>query len=158
MKTCTRCNRELSLEEFNTFRGKKTSRCSECLSELGEIKRRWYAGGGNVRQQEWLERMRKEQPFKWKARMLSRRLGWTITEQQLRGLWEAQGGICPLTLTAMDLFDSQIDHIIPKSRGGANDISNLRWLSSKANYAKGEMLDEEFLRLCNSVVRMAEAT
>ena len=46
-----------------------------------------------------------------------------------------------------------IDHIIPKSLGGAlDDPNNLRWVTVDANRSKGFMSDAEFVAFCKRVV------
>lgn len=46
----------------------------------------------------------------------------------------------------------EFDHIIPVSRGGDNSLDNLQICTKKANRAKGNLLPEEFINLCKSVV------
>lgn len=62
---------------------------------------------------------------------------------------------CYLTGVEIDIFDTksyEFDHIIPISRGGTNDLSNLGICSAKANRAKGNMTPDEFINLCRLVV------
>lgn len=66
---------------------------------------------------------------------------------------------CYLTGTKIDLTDSQsyeFDHIIPKSRGGKNDLNNLGLCTRTANRCKTNLTPEEFLELCKQVVRHHE--
>lgn len=62
---------------------------------------------------------------------------------------------CYLTGKPIDLLDSrsyQLDHIIPRSRGGANTLDNCQIALKEANYAKGNLMLDEFFQLCKSVV------
>jgi 5-methylcytosine-specific restriction endonuclease McrA len=64
-----------------------------------------------------------------------------------RRVWERDGGRCVLCKVAcrprkMDRYDrsadlGEIDHIIPKSRGGRNTMANLRLLCKTCNRQKG---------------------
>lgn len=38
----------------------------------------------------------------------------------------------------------EIDHVIPRSRGGTNKVDNLQWLCRPCNAAKGAMTPDEF--------------
>ena len=95
--------------------------------------------------------MKASDPFRWKAQQARRKLGWYIMAEDLRSLWLRQGGLCGLTGQPMDVMTATIDHIVPISRGGSNELSNLRWTTKAANQAKGNLLDEEFLALCRQV-------
>lgn len=64
--------------------------------------------------------------------------------------------ICYLTGRKIDLTDSasyQLDHIIPKIKGGDNSLSNLQITCKDANMAKAHMSLDEFYSLCIEVVR-----
>ena len=132
-------------------RMKRLRRTPGSAEKLRATSRRAYRNGGDVKQRERLERMRTADPFRWKAQQARRKLGWYITANELRSLWQQQGGRCGLTGQLMDIATANIDHIIPTSRGGSNELSNLRWTTKAANQAKGNLLDEEFLALCRQV-------
>ncbi len=51
----------------------------------------------------------------------------------------------------MEIEDAHLDHIIPITRGGGIDIGNLRWVCSQANFAKRNLMDDEFIKLCSDV-------
>ncbi len=56
-----------------------------------------------------------------------------------------------INLVRMDLYS--LDHIVPQSRGGTNDLSNLGITLLEANQAKSNMLLPEFLDLCEEILR-----
>ena len=45
-----------------------------------------------------------------------------------------------------------LDHIIPTSKGGTNDINNLGLCLKEANYAKGELSIDELYQLCENIL------
>ena len=77
------------------------------------------------------------------------KLGWLGARwKELRELLEKQDFICPLT--GRELVpgeNASLDHIIPKSRGGPNKIGNLQWLDNNINFAKRNLLPDEFAQL-----------
>lgn len=63
---------------------------------------------------------------------------------------------CYLTGVRIDLEDSSsynLDHIIPTSRGGSNNIDNLQICTKDSNYAKGRLMLDEFYDLCKKVLK-----
>lgn len=66
--------------------------------------------------------------------------------------WKIQRGKCALTGRKLTR-NAQLDHVIPKSKGGGDEPQNLRWVCQEANLAKRELLDKEFIALCLDVVK-----
>jgi 5-methylcytosine-specific restriction endonuclease McrA len=63
--------------------------------------------------------------------------------------------ICYLTGKSINLDHPEtynLDHIIPASRGGTNDLENLGICLKEANQAKGDLLLEELYDLCDSIL------
>ena len=47
----------------------------------------------------------------------------------------------------------EFDHIIPKSKGGTNTLSNLGLCVKDANTAKGDMSVDELVDLCKDILQ-----
>ena len=63
--------------------------------------------------------------------------------------------VCALTGRAIDLMNSksyQLDHIVPRSKGGSSNLDNCQLLCKEANQAKHDLSLEDFIQLCNEVV------
>jgi 5-methylcytosine-specific restriction endonuclease McrA len=63
---------------------------------------------------------------------------------------------CYLTGKDIDLSKSKtysLDHIVPRSKGGENSLDNCGLCCKEANMAKYDLLLEDFISLCDSVVK-----
>ena len=82
-------------------------------------------------------------------KILSRsQFGTPTRHQELKSLFE-KNSICPYTGISLTLgANASLDHIIPKARGGTDEIGNLQYVYScgpfDVNRMKGEMSEEEF--------------
>lgn len=66
-------------------------------------------------------------------------------------LWHKQRGRCALTGKRLDRT-AELDHIIPVSKGGKNEPSNLQWLAPEINQCKNDLTDQEFIAICKAVL------
>lgn len=78
------------------------------------------------------------------AKRRARKLGATIGEIDLAELWESQGAVCPLCGRSIDRslryphpLSPSVDHIVPLSKGGSHEQSNLQWTHLVGNQRKG---------------------
>jgi flagellar biosynthesis GTPase FlhF len=62
-------------------------------------------------------------------------------------LWEEQEGLCFYCLRELDSF--HLEHMVPISKEGLHDISNVCLSCPDCNLAKGTKTAEEFLASCN---------
>jgi hypothetical protein len=47
--------------------------------------------------------------------------------------------------------NASVDHKTPSTKGGADDLSNLIWVTRLVNSMKGELTQDEFLAICKAV-------
>lgn len=81
-------------------------------------------------------------------------LGSSARWQELKALLIAQGFRCAYSGKLLILGpDATIDHKIPRSRGGTNDIWNLHWVSRRVNTMKTDFTHEEFIRACEIIAK-----
>jgi HNH endonuclease len=81
-----------------------------------------------------------------------RRGGGTTTAIDLVRLWRRQRGLCAFTGRLLTRYNAELDHILPQSRGGDNEVDNLQWTIKEANRAKQGLTDKEFIILCQEIV------
>ena len=84
-------------------------------------------------------------------RWMANRKGSVRMRELLKKL-EQQGNRCALSGEPIDDKNSEIDHIIPVSRGGSSEIENLQWVTRKINRMKQTMTNEEFVEACRAVI------
>jgi HNH endonuclease len=66
---------------------------------------------------------------------------------------------CYLTGRKIDLNHSRsynLDHVVPKSRGGDDSLGNCQIACREANFAKGDLSYDEFIQLCKEVLEHHE--
>ena len=78
--------------------------------------------------------------------------GTKITSISLRAILERQEYRCSLTGETLNPEGCSLDHKTPLSRGGRHVNENVQFITNDANRLKGEMTNEEFIAMCQSVV------
>lgn len=77
-------------------------------------------------------------------------LGW---KKKRLAVWTRDEGFCKLCNRAVSLEDTTLDHIIPRSKGGSNAISNLQASHSLCNNQKGDGSPRQVLPRVSKKVR-----
>ena len=58
---------------------------------------------------------------------------------------------CALTGEPLDPSFAQLDHIVPVSKGGTHEASNIQIVTREINRMKGNLGNDEFIALCKRV-------
>lgn len=81
-------------------------------------------------------------------------LGSRTLAKDLLDLFNKQNGICPFTKLPLTIgVNTELDHIIPKTRGGKNELKNFQWVHKKVNQMKKNMLEDEFLTMIELIYK-----
>jgi 5-methylcytosine-specific restriction endonuclease McrA len=115
-----------------------------------EKQRKWHAANrekNTAKMREYYARR-----FFWAKACKLRKMG-AANYTELARLWKKQRGLCALTGRRLSRENAELDHKIPKSRGGGDEIDNLQWVTVEANRAKRDLTDGEFAELCGDVMR-----
>lgn len=73
------------------------------------------------------------------------------TACQLMQLIADQGYKCALTGLDLTPENSELDHKVPRSKGGSDHVTNLQWLHKTVNRMKGNMSEDRFVQMCRMV-------
>lgn len=80
--------------------------------------------------------------------------GHDIVADHIRlACWKSQSGRCMYCAVHLQRGDWHIDHKIPVSLGGANEVSNYQALCVPCNLRKGQMTDKQFRNRYRKLVR-----
>jgi 5-methylcytosine-specific restriction endonuclease McrA len=167
VKTCISCNLNKQPSEFVRDRRRSDGlypRCVTCSRvyyhrnrEAILAKNKAYRDKNRIRVRLWNKAYSHKRFFFTRAQNLKVReypkdvSTVFASPKELALLWKAQKGICPFTGRRLNRQNSQLDHIVPLVKGGTSEKSNLRWVHRDVNYAKRDLLDAEFLTLCQDI-------
>jgi len=157
-RTCTKCLEYKTWDSYFVSSKTKTgyqSECKTCKQErrVGrrDIKREKYCAKKNK------QKLKKEKPILVKARELRSRLlsrskdpgikQTTPTVAELEKWMTRDSYVCYYSGVDLTLDTVTVDHKIPISKGGTNELENLCIASHHMNTAKGNLTAEEFMDL-----------
>lgn len=163
-RVCTKCGIYKSWIEFNSAKTKhikikKTASCKKCKHEHRKSKGRNYKVE-KASAKEWKEHLKKTDPYLLKARNLRQGLLTRTKDLQIKSTtpttevlynWFLQSTpiYCYYSGVELNLLKKSnnkltVDHKIPLTRGGSNNIDNLCFASHHMNTAKGSLTEQEF--------------
>lgn len=89
----------------------------------------------------------------WFSNVSANHFGTRAYGEQLRDLWDEQEGRCAYTGEVLVPGENaSLDHRVPVTRGGSNDVSNVHWTSYRINRMKTDMTEDEFFAACKAVL------
>jgi 5-methylcytosine-specific restriction endonuclease McrA len=141
----------VKLRERKRLHMAKSRQSPETRQQYLGYQRKAWRNGGSEKRKLWMNEMRISDQWRWKALTIHTSVRGSLSGDDLQALWLAQNGLCGLTGRKLEFDDMQLDHKMPRSRGGDNSIENLRWVCKDANQAKHGLTDEEFVVLCSQV-------
>jgi 5-methylcytosine-specific restriction endonuclease McrA len=130
---CKNCNeRRSNLKKKNYSKWQKEKKCTQC-------------GNGDIVNNNLCE----------KHYLIStsfKRLGSGKYWRELKALLENQKFKCALTGDKISFDNMELDHILPTTRKGLSELSNVRWVTKEANRLKQNLTDKELKILCNKIL------
>jgi 5-methylcytosine-specific restriction endonuclease McrA len=70
---------------------------------------------------------------------------------ELWAIAKKQKMLCPFTGDKLTSENISLDHIIPRSKGGSNEPSNVRLVTKWVNLMRLNYTDEEFIKMCGKI-------
>lgn len=143
MPTCAKCEVEKPESEFRVRPERNNWRVPNCrpCERVTQIDNYYKA--------------KSTDPFLWRFRVIRNNISKEITPEWFEQQWKRQDGRCVLTGRKLDRMTFEVDHIIPRSKGGDGSLANLRFVCEEANTAKADMSDAELLQLCREIIGRA---
>ena len=117
------------------------------------VRERWNASRREAwdekygpQQRKYIQGLKERHFFQYRARLA----GGGVSALDLARLWKGQRGRCALSGTKLGR-DAHLDHITPRSKGGATTPCNVRWLDPWVNVALQDLTDGDFRDRCEQV-------
>jgi len=79
-----------------------------------------------------------------------------VTSKMILELVEHQRFRCALSGRKLTPETASLDHIVPLSRGGEHNLSNLWVLDHQVNMAKGTLMVDDFVAMCREVTQQQD--
>ncbi len=159
MRMCRKCRKKEADDQKELREDRKEkglcTRCGKRRARRDVLMCGWCQKGCTLRSRQ----RNKKTFFDRKARNGSGRHGSSysvLRAKMLWSLWKEQRGRCALTGIRLTRENCELDHIVPFSKGGTHERSNLRWLQKDVNQAKRALSDVEFIKMCRDVVSFSE--
>lgn len=103
-----------------------------------------------------VDKYRRRSIFRMLSTKLYSNFGVKINPFDLWKIAKRQRLICPLSGRKLNRSTISLDHKMPLSKGGTHNLDNLQFVHVNVNYAKNSLTDDEFLLLCEDVVKHAQ--
>lgn len=164
-KVCSKCKQEFPLTNEFWHRDSKTkdgffAYCKECNLNRNrqwkkdnpqkqyETNKKWRQSHSDKDKEyglAWARRNRDSvNAKKHRYRARKKNADGSYTLEQIQALYEAQNHRCYHCDIDLEVVGKSLDHLIPLSRGGSNNIDNLGWLCPGCNSSKRDKMPWEW--------------
>lgn len=170
-KICSLCKEEKELSNFGKHtKGYYRSVCNPCRG----IQAKEYSKSGKQkksRDKRNIKRVRDDTCclcinqktafsryclFHWVQRLVKKNMNEKNNDELVQNLldkFNLNEGTCFYSgVKILPGLTASIDHRIPKSKGGTNDITNLEWVHMGINTLKGNFTEKEFISKCAPIL------
>ena len=160
-KTCNKCGKELSLENFHKNRNGKYGRNGDCKECYNSMRREYNKRDKNLadKHRHWREKNQKENNvYYWnkRARKLNENaknrygLNDKVSGKEIMELYNSLKK-CSYCDTPLKNSECHIDHVKPLANGGSNFIENLTISCPKCNTTKNNKDQSDFYEYVKTV-------
>jgi len=147
-------NRDAGIARSRQWREGNPEKRKEYLDRVGKQKNKEWIANNRERYDEWNKEWRRNNKDRIYAHISKRRAlkkgsPGQYTAEEANAILAAQGhkcANCKADLRKVKPRGRHIDHIIPLSRGGTNDKTNIQWLCQACNLKKHDDDPIEFAR------------
>jgi 5-methylcytosine-specific restriction endonuclease McrA len=139
MKTCSGCREDKPIDAFR-FRADKrlyVTKCKVCESAAQAV---------------YYQRLKTDLP-RYRAQTIRSGRSKNVTRRWLDAKLKEQRFRCALSGRPIDYASVEVDHIVPRCKGGGDELSNLQLVCREANAAKGSLSNDELAILCEDIAR-----
>ena len=91
--------------------------------------------------------------FGWRLTVLRCNRSKEITAEWIDTKLVEQSHRCAVSGLPINRLDFEVDHIVPRSKGGGDGLSNLQLVCRAANSAKSDLTNDELADLCLAILR-----
>jgi len=82
-------------------------------------------------------------------------LGRSTRWEEIEKMFNSQNGKCYYSGITLVIGDNaSIDHRVPRSKDGKNEISNLNFVDWRVNVMKRSLLEEDFIYICKKIAEI----
>lgn len=162
---CVSCEIEKPVKEFVQDKNSKLGfrkRCKECQRPLWKAQKEQDKDGQNRRMRSFRSTIKGAiQTSRGASLQRAKKDGLphNVSTEYLQNLFKEQKGLCALSGEKMfpkaGWFSPSLDKIIPE-KGYVE--GNVQWLTKRVNLIKNNLNNDEFIELCNKIVKKGSET
>lgn len=143
-KQCSKCKQYKSTSEFCRHKYGRDGIDSQCKKCKAEYKRWYRLAFPDKARAEWRRKSKESHAATERNRRARKKnAGGSHTSSEIKWLYDLQHGRCVYCGVCLG-EKYHVDHIVPISKGGRNDLANLQILCQRCNDRKSNKMPEVY--------------